>query len=224
MIDPPEASESDGTRNIKRSPAQHRAAVEDARVHPEGRTASVVDAEPINTGAPATPRKRATALKETGHRRLTPAMEKATVKSVVDGSSSRAAAKVFGASLGTLSSLIKISTGVRSQAQGGRGEPAVRVTPALQRPLRDSLQRPTALIERDALEPIEGESAALPTSSILSLLRNPEIACKRPHKEPPGRNFSQSGSVRTERACTFSGPRDAGANSYSPTRVAPTSP
>ena len=57
-MDPSETSENDGIGNIKKSFAQHRAAVEDAGAHPEGRTAGVAGAEPINTGVTTTPKKR----------------------------------------------------------------------------------------------------------------------------------------------------------------------
>ena len=108
-MDPSETSENDGIENIKKSFAQHRAAVEDARAHPEGRTANVVDAEPINIDVTTSPKKRSPTLKETKYRHLTPDIKNAIVNSVMSGSSYRTASKVFGVSLGTISSLIKRS-------------------------------------------------------------------------------------------------------------------
>ena len=54
-MEPSEITESDKIKLIKRSFRQHKLAIEDARVHPEGRTAIVVDAEPINLDITTTP-------------------------------------------------------------------------------------------------------------------------------------------------------------------------
>ena len=173
-------------------PAQ--GAVEDARAHPEGRTANVVDAEPINIEVTTTPKKRSPTLKETKYRHLTPDIKNAIVNSVMSGSSYRTASKVFGVSLGTISSLIKKSQhelSSRTQA-GGRRESTVKVTPNIVRALSEIVSRnPQYSLREMRAELIEKESVTLSTSSIFSLLRNTEIACKRLYREPPERNSSQ---------------------------------
>ena len=119
-MDSSETSENDRVRNIRKSFAQHRAAVEDARAHPEGRTANVVDAEPINIDVTTSPKKRSPTLKETRYRHLTPDIKNAIVNSVMSGSSYRTASKVFGVSLGMISSLIKRSQQDSPQGTGRR--------------------------------------------------------------------------------------------------------
>ena len=212
-MDSSETSENDRIRKIKKSFAQHRAAVEDARAHPEGRTANVVDAEPINIDVTTSPKKRCPTLKETRYRHLTPDIKNAIVNSVMSGSSYRTASKVFGVSLGTISSLIKKSQhelSSRTQA-GGRRESTVKVTPNIVRALSEIVSRnPQYSLREMRAELIEKENVTLSTSSIFSLLRNTEITCKRLYKEPPERNSSQSVSMRIEWAYTFNELRDIG--------------
>lgn len=121
-MDPSEIAESDRIKLIKRSFAQHKLAVEDARVHSEGRTAIVVDAEPIDLGVTTTPKKCSPILVERQYKHLTPELRNAIVNSVMSGNTYRTASKIFNVSVGTISSLMKRSREelIRRHSQGGK--------------------------------------------------------------------------------------------------------
>ena len=203
----------DKIKKIKNSFSQHKIAVEDARVHPEGRTAVVVDAELIDTGVTTTPKKRVPVLKERKYRHLTPETKKTIVNSVINGSSYRNTAKIFNVSLGTISSLVRKSQEeLNSKTQsGGKRESTTKIAPAIVQSLSDIVSRnPQYSLREMRSELMKKDGITLSTSSISSLLKNMEITCKRLYKEPPERNSSSSISMRIEWAYTFNELRDLG--------------
>ena len=98
--------------------------MKDARLHPEGRTAIIVDEEPFNMNVTSTPTKRVPVQLKRKYKHLTPELKNTIVSSVLGGSSCRAVAKIFGISMGKVSSLVKKSKEeLMSRAlSGGRRE------------------------------------------------------------------------------------------------------
>ena len=109
----------------------HKQAMKDARLHPEGRTAIIVDEEPFNINVTSTPTKCVPVQSKRKYKHLTPELKNTIVSSVLGGSSYRAVAKIFGISMGKVSSLVKKSKEeLMSRAlSGGRRERCVKVAP-----------------------------------------------------------------------------------------------
>ena len=205
-MDPSEITESDRVKLIRRSFVQHRLAVEDARVHSEGRTATVVDAEPIDLDVTTTPKKRSPTLAERQYKHLTPELKNAIVNSVMSGNTYRTASKIFNVSVGTISSLMRRSQEeLDSKTQsGGKRKSRIIITPDIVQKLFNIVSKnPQHSLREMREELIKKEEITLSLSSISALLKNMEITCKRLYKEPPERNSPSYNSMRIEWAHTF---------------------
>ena len=201
--------------DIERSFAQHRIAVENARLYPEGRTVHVVDAEDFNLETTTTPKKRSPGASKKKYKHLTPEIKNAIASSVMNGSNYRSVAKIFDVSISEVSYLVhKTHKELNTKSQsGGRRERCAKVTPDIVKSLTDIVSaHPQYTLREMHSDLIEKKNITLSTSSISSLLRNLQITCKRLHKEPPMRNADSAASMRIEWACTFNELRDLGCN------------
>ena len=213
MESPCTTEEGQRRRRIILSFALHKQAVKDARLHPEGRTAIIVDGEPLNINVTSTPTKRVPVQSKRKCKHLTPELKSAIVSSVLGGSSYRAVAKIFGVSMGEVSSLVKRSKEelVSRTLSGGRGEGCVKVTPDIVQSMTNIVtDHPQYSLREMRSELMEKEKASLSISSASSILKNTKITGKRLYKEPPERNSKESVSMRIEWAYTFNELRDLG--------------
>ena len=217
-MNPPDSPEEVQRRkDIERSFAQHRIAVENARLYPEGRTAHVVDAEEFNLETTTTPKKRSPRASKKKYKHLTPEIKNAIVSSVMSGSNYRSVAKIFDVSISEVSYLVhKTHKELNTKTQsGGRREGRAKVTPDIVKSLTDIVSaHPQYTLREMHSDLIEKENITLSTSSISSLLRNLQITCKRLYKGSPMRSSDSSVSMRIEWACTFHELRDLGCNFF----------
>ena len=153
MESPCTTEEGQRRRRIILSFALHKQAVKDARLHPEGRTAIIVDGEPLNINVTSTPTKRVPVQSKRKCKHLTPELKSAIVSSVLGGSSYRAVAKIFGVSIGEVSSLVKKSKEeLMSRTLSGGGREMCKSHTGYRAIYNKYCDRPSPiLIERDAL-------------------------------------------------------------------------
>ena len=74
-MESPCTAEEGQRRRIDLSFALHKQAVKDARLHPEGRTAIIVDEEPLNTNVAPTPTRHVPAQSKRKCKHLTPKLK-----------------------------------------------------------------------------------------------------------------------------------------------------
>ena len=187
MESPCTAEEGQRRRRINLSFALHKEAVKDARLHPEGRTAIIVDEEPLNTNVAPTPTRHVPAQSKRKCKRLTPKLKSAIVSSVLGGSSCRAAAKMFGVSIGEVSSLMKKSKEepMPRTLSGGRREGCAKVTPDVVQSITNIVtDHPQYSLGEMRSELMEKEKTSLSISGVSSILENTKTTCKRLYNEP----------------------------------------
>ena len=107
--------------------------------------------------------------------------------SVFGGSSCRAVAKMFGVSVGEVSSLMKKSKEepMSRTLSGGRREGCAKVTPDVVQSITNIVtDHPQYSLGEMRSELMEKEKTSLSISGVFSILENTKTTCKRLYNEP----------------------------------------